>query len=330
MSRPRALVVLLAAALFLGPPSSDAEVYRWIDSHGVVTYSDHPPSPGDANQPPLTTEPEKPVAPVVAEPTGPVTVDDILELSGLKRQLAGLTSHMEEQFRPQQGQMNARDRATVAHIVSRAFAPERLYPLIKAEFSRQVDQAKLAAVAAWLRSPLGRKITALEVASSEPEGQRQLTAYVAGLQQNPPSADRVTLVQRMDWVSGDTDASVEILMAALRSLSRTVQSALPPGRRVKPGQIENQIEQARAQTVEPVRRAILVTMLFTYRSLADDEFREYLKFLGSDAGRWFNAVTKKSLIHAVRGASDRTAVELVRAVPLERWRAAEPGKATAQ
>ena len=48
-------------------------------------------------------------------------------------------------------------------------------------------------------------------------------------------------------------------------------------------------------------------------------------FASSDAGRWYHHAMHKAMISAVGRTVEQTAVELVRAVPVERWaRAAQP------
>jgi len=68
-------------------------------------------------------------------------------------------------------------------------------------------------------------------------------------------------------------------------------------------------------------------MLYTYQTLQDEELSEYVRFSGTDAGRWFSISMHKALVGAVGRAVEQTATELVRAVPLERWaRATTPAR----
>ena len=68
-----------------------------------------------------------------------------------------------------------------------------------------------------------------------------------------------------------------------------------------------------------------MSMLYTYQTLNDEELSQYVRFSGSEAGRWYNTAMRKSLVAALGKAVEQTAAELVRAVPLERWaRAAAP------
>lgn len=320
MIERRWLVLLVNASLLALPGSSASETYRWMDAHGTVTYADRPPQPAEvAARPPAPTVEARPAPPVEAARTGPATVEELLELSGLKAQLVGLASRLTGELRPAQGQMSPEDGAAVDRILRQAIRHEKLYALVRDELRRDLDRAKLETAVAWLRSPVARKITALEVEASQPGTDQRRAAYAAGLKADPPSPRRVELLQRLDWVSGTTEASADVAMTITRSVSRAVAAVSPPEQRLRPGQIENRVAELRARVSASLGQAQLVSMLFTYQSLADEELDAYLRFCSSDAGRWYNARMHKALVSAVDGVVGPTAAELVRAVPPARW-----------
>jgi len=125
----------------------------------------------------------------------------LLELSGLKAQLAGIASRLAGQLQPTQGQMSLKDQTAVDRILARAVSHDKIYALVRDELRRDVDRVRLEATVAWLRSPVARKIAALEVASSEPATEQKIGVYAAGLKANPPPAPRVELLQKLDWIS---------------------------------------------------------------------------------------------------------------------------------
>ena len=328
-------MVVMSVTLAVGQGASAAEVHRWVDARGTVNYTDRPPRPDEVTTLAPAAAPERETAAIApkAEParTGPATVDELLELSGVKAQLVGMTGRLAGEFRPRQGQMSQKDAAAVGRIVERTLRHEKIYTLIRDELRRHVDQPKLDTAVAWLRSPLGRKITALEVASSEAGAEQKVAAYAATLRGNPSPARRIELLQRLDWVSGSTEVSLDILVATARSTAKAMSAALPPDRRLRPGQIENQATEVRARAGTLIAQEGLAGMLYTYRSLEDDEIEQYVRFEASEAGRWYNVAVRRALVGAVGGVVERTAMELLRAVPPERWApTAGPGPARPQ
>jgi len=64
-------------------------------------------------------------------------------------------------------------------------------------------------------------------------------------------------------------------------------------------------------------------MLYVYAPLSDDELGQYVDFLASPPGRWYGRAAHAALLHVVREVADRTALDVVRAVPPQRWATAQ-------
>jgi hypothetical protein len=340
--------LVLAAMLVLAATTASAGMFRWVDEQGNVTYSDRPPQPRDSG----AAAPEaKPAAdlkvpeskasdlktaspktaegmrrdakatmpPLVAPRTGATKIDELLELSGARAQLVGLVARVAADLRPAPGQMNASDMTMIERVLVQSLRPDAVYGAVRDAFIPQVDRASLETTASWLRTPAGRKIIALEIASSQPAAEQKIVEYTAIVKSNPPPARRLELLQRLDWVTGANETSADLVAAIARGLSAAVSAAGPPEKRLRPGQIEERAEQVRARANETLREVRTMSMLYTYQSLNDDELLEYVRFSGTDAGRWYNTAMRKALIGAIGKAVEQTATELVRAVPLERW-----------
>jgi len=355
-----AAVMALLAAVALLPASSGAQTYRWIDDQGNVTYSNRPPQSREVGppapetkttpEPKTTAEPKiapesKPASPDTKTPDakapeldakatvptqpipkgGPTKLDELLELSGIRAQLAGLLNRVALDLRPPPGQMSAAEMATIDRILARSLQPDAVYGAVRDAFRPLVDRPNLETAAAWLRTPVARKIVALEIGSSEPSAEPKVAEYAATIKSSPPPARRLELVQRLDWVTGAHETSADLVAAIARSLSSAVSAAGPPESRLRPGQIEDRAAQVRARAHESLREVRTMSMLYTYQTLEDDELAEYVRFAGSDAGRWYNTALRRALVGSIGKAVEQAATELVRAVPLERWaRAAMP------
>ena len=342
MTNPVKACLVLGMALSLAPGTLDAEVYRWVDERGNVVYSDRRPQLEETRAPapetPPAQEPKAPetrpapapkehdakvFTPPVASPrTGPTKVDELLELSGARAQLVGLLRGIAGELRPAPGKMSAKDQAAVEKILTRALRHETVYGLVRDAFMPHVDRANLETTAAWLRSPLGRKIVALEIATSEPGAEQKVAEYGTALKANPPTAVRIELIQRLDWATAATEVSADLITAVARGVTTAVSAASPAEQRLRPGQIEDRVAQVRARVHKSLRDAHTTSTLYAYRDLTDDELGAYVLFSASDAGRWYNAAMRKALVSALGRTVEQTATEMVRAVPLERWAAA--------
>jgi hypothetical protein len=334
-------VLLLAAAALTAPEPAVAGVYKWVGADGTVTYSDRPqPVPAEPPAietpaaPATPTSPSTPGVPPAATGSAPAprpdpvprpgapaaaTADEVLELSGVKPQLAAAPVKLAPEFRPRRGRLNAEDATALEQILARHFDSARLYAQVRTEFRKRADARKLGEVAEWLRSPLGQKITELEVtAGLEKDAAHRMLAYAPGGRGGPP-ATRVALIERIDWVAGVTDGSLESMLAVARAMALAVNRALPPDERQTSAQIERQIQQLRGQARAKLAQATVMFMLYQYRSLGEDELQQYADFLASDAGRWYSATMSKAMNRTVALAAQRAAGDVIRAIPPQRW-----------
>jgi Domain of unknown function (DUF4124) len=319
MLRGSVSLLLVAGAVVSTPAPVGATVYRWIGPDGAVTYSDRP-QPVANDPPPAPSEPTRKPPTGERDPAkgGPTAADELLELSGVKPQLATAALKLGSEFKPRRSQLNPDDAAAFDQIMARNFAADKLYTTLRGEFRRRAEAKKVAEVIAWLSSPLGRKITELEVtAGLEPDAGRRATAFGAGRGGPPPA--RVALMERIDWVAGVTDGSLESILAVARAMSMALNAALPPDHRQTTDQMERQIQQLRARSRAQLAQSTIMFMLYEYRSLEDQELEQYAEFLATDAGRWYSATMSKALIRTVALTAQRTAKEMIRAIPPQRW-----------
>ena len=330
MKQHRTLLRTLVAVLLgtmLAPPSTTAAagMYKWTAADGTITYSDKPQSASETAAPEPTARPTgapaaTPAAPATREPAAriAVTADDVLEMSGVKPQLALAPVKIAAEFKPRRS-LNAEDAAALEQILARNFAADRLYDQIRSEFKRRVDGKKLPEVALWMRSPLGQKIIALEVAAGvEADATQRMIAFAPG-GRGGPSAARVALMERIDWTAGITDGALESTLAVARAMAMAINRALPPDERQTTAQIERQMQQLRGQSRAKLAQTTITYMLYQYHSLDDDELQQYADFLASDAGRWYTATMSKAMNRTVASAAQRAAAEVIRTIPPPRW-----------
>src|SRR5258705_1119111 len=234
-------------------------------------------------------------------------LDTLLERSGLKVQLESLAAGVRVQFLLGLARLSGEDRLTIDRIVSRRFSSAALYARIRLQFGPNVDTGKLAKALEWYDSPLGKRITGLELAS--------LMLEIPDFEKDRPSKRRLYLIRRLDAGGGASDTTVDVTMAIVRNLTRAFQPALPAVARLSPGQLEHELTQGRNLTLERIRRACLLNMLTAYRDLTDQELEQYVRFVESESGQWYMSMMNGTLLIAVDAAAEATATELAAAVP---------------
>jgi hypothetical protein len=237
-------------------------------------------------------------------------LDTLLERSGLRVQLESLSAGVRVQFLLGQGRLSSEDRLTIDRIVSQRFSAGALYARMRLEFERNLESARLTKALEWYDSPLGKRITGLELASLIPDGGGTLD-----LENDRPSPRRLDLLRRLDAGGGASDTTVDVTMSIVGSLTRAFQPALPAVARLSRSQLEHELTQVRNLTLERIRRACLLNMLSAYRDLTDGELEQYVRFVESEGGQWYMSVMNGTLLIAVDAAAEATATELAAAVP---------------
>jgi len=295
----RAIPLLVGLIALMASPLAEATTYRWVNDQGVVTYSDQPPQvrPGDGERDALIAE--------------------ALEISGTKKALDTIPAHIRAQYDARQTTLKAEDKTRVARILTNAFRPDVLYSAVRGAFRSNYDPQRLGFVLAQLRSPLFRRIAALELAASEPGAKQDLERFALGLQGDIPKPARVALVQRHEAAMRSAELQIEMAVVAFQAVSRSLEPVLSTAQRPTGRETDAAERKLRGQQ-DALTRAALVRWLYTYRSLSDEELATYVEFGESDPGRWFVTTQRQGLLDAMRVAMASAARQMASAFPPKR------------
>jgi len=295
----RAILCLVGLVALAMGSLAEAKTYRWVNDQGIVTYSDQPPQ----------------VRPVEGEREALIT--EALEISGTKHALETIPAHIRAQLDVRQTPIKPEEKARVVKILGDAFRPDVLYGAVRAAFKANYDPSRMGFVIGQLRTPLFRKVAALEVAASEPGAKQDLERFAIGLQGDVPKSARVALVQRYEASMRSAELQIEMGVVAFKAVSRSLEPVLPSEKRPTAREMDSAERTLRAKQDSLVRDA-LVRWLYTFRSLTDEELGEYVAFAETDAGRWFVTTQRKGLLDAMRTAMDAAARQMAAAFPVKR------------
>ena len=209
----RAIPLLLGLGVLTTGALAEAKTYRWVNDQGVVVYSDQPPQvrPGDKERDALIAE--------------------ALEISGTKKALETIPAQIRAQYDARQTPVRPEDKSRVIRILTDAFRPDVLYSAVRSAFRSNFDAQRMDVVMDKLRSPLFRRIAALELAASEPGARQDLERFAMGLQSDIPPPARVALVLRHEAVMRSADLQIEMAIIASQAVSRSLEPVLTPAQR---------------------------------------------------------------------------------------------------
>ena len=295
----RAVPLLVGLCVLATGAVAEAKTYRWVSDQGVVVYSDQPPQVrvGDKEHDALIAE--------------------ALEISGTRKALESIPAQIRAQYDARQSPIRPEDKARVIRILTDAFRPDVLYSAVRGAFRSNFDAERMDVVMEKLRSPLFRKIAAMELAATESGAQQDLERFAMGLQGDIPAPARVSLVQRQEAAMRSAELQIDMAVIAAKAVGRSLEALLSPAQRATGREMDAAERQLRSQQ-NALTRAALVRWLYTYRALTTEELTTYVEFNESDAGRWFSATQRKGLLDAMRAAMDTAARHMASAFPAKR------------
>ncbi len=235
------------------------------------------------------------------------SVDELIELSGLKQQIPRLPNQymtLVDQVLAgfdRSHPMPKNVRRDLRQSFADALASDNFESQIRSRLLDGLSQETTVATMNWLRSDLGKKITAAEVNVSSPERSVQLATFMLRLQLERPTPERLQLVRRIEEVTQGSEMATEAWETIIGAIARTIEA----GFRGKNPQRREKFDEFMASIRESMKgmfqQGQIFEALFTYQSMTDGELKQYAEFLETPAGR---DVTK-TINRAVQGvASD--------------------------
>lgn len=234
-------------------------------------------------------------------------IDAIIIKSGLQRQIEQLPEVVNASFDERLSQEPAikpEEAAKIKNVLSESYNPSAMLSSIKEDITKGLTDQDVEPILSWLSSPLGQKITQLEEKSSSGDAYRDMQAFAAGLENNPPDPARLSTIEKLDQAAHITEFSVRMKMDMVLIMTESMSSAA--GRNdFSREQLLTQLEANRPQIEDASRQEAMISGLYTYQSLTDDELKEYINFYTSEAGvKYADVVTQGLLVALQNGSKD--------------------------
>lgn len=233
--------------------------------------------------------------------------DKVLDMSGVKKQLAQIEAHAVNGYAQHKDRLPPGLYEKGETIISKAYSPDKLYQSARQYFFDNFNRERLSATKDFYESSLAQKITDLEVRASSPEALNELREFGNNLSSNPPSAARMDLLKKLDEVSGATALQLDTTIMTFQDMAKAIDPILPVEKRLKEGELLRLAQTMREQLTPVLDSAVSVYFLYAYKTLSDEELKQYIDFLLSDDGRWFVRITNEAFKFAMVSAGKETA-----------------------
>lgn len=191
--------------------------------------------------------------------------------------------------------------------IKSTITPKYINQVLRDDLKTRISEDSIDRLLAWYDSPQGKKIAALEIASSKTETYAKMKQVSDSLFADE---ERVGLARKINAISNGTDWAVNIEMqskiAMLSALAQIQHKNITPSL----VQLASQLEEQKIQMRPHVEKAILLWYLYTYQSLDEDEIKGYLNFLKTDDARKFNEAALDSLAFAITGVTENFLLDI--------------------
>jgi hypothetical protein len=232
-------------------------------------------------------------------------VDELIDRSGLKQQIPRLpTEYMAlvDQVLTGLDRRNPMPKSVRQELRQSfvdALSSDRFEPQIRSRLLDTLSQDTSIATVNWLRSDLGKKITAAEVNVGSPERSVQLATFMLRLQLERPTPERLQLVRRIQEITQGSEMATNAWEAIIGAFARALEGGLRGNKFQANEKLEQFMASIRGSMKGMFEQGQIFEALFTYQTVTDEELKQYAEFLETPAGR---EVTK-SINSAIQGVA---------------------------
>jgi hypothetical protein len=229
----------------------------------------------------------------------------LLDASGIAHTVRQLLPSMAMGIDDPGQKIPANVRVALREAVGQAFQPNPMIERVRTSMGASLTTRQLDDTLAWLDSPLGRRITALENESADPAVLPKLRAYARELEKRPLPQRRVELIREMDAATGASEVNVLTTEAGILAVALGMNAAQPAQQQMPAETLRQRVKATMPQLRQQLTGLVALGMSYTYRSLSDQEVESYLKFLKSPSGMAYSKAAVAGMTEAVMEANGR-------------------------
>lgn len=186
---------------------------------------------------------------------------------------------------------------TIGYVVSNSFRAADIEQKIVKNLERDLSGKQLEAVEGWYKTPVARKISAAEIAASDPAAWQMIQAKAAELNQKYKGTDRARMFERFDRAARATESAVDTTIAVQLGLTTAMAAFSPDSANYD--ELKRKIESQRSAIRGVVEQQVYDSYLHTYEKISTQEMGLYIDFLESGPGSAFSKTVTQSIQQAI-------------------------------
>jgi len=241
---------------------------------------------------------------------GSEPIDRLIERSGLAAQITNYQAAMQAGIDSAHAMRHEIGSANVEQLrraVAYAYSASSLRPVLRSELAKRLTQKEIAAALAWLDSPVGRKLTALEEAASTPEAQQRIARVVrAGALDVAPG--RAQTLHALIRATHAAEVGASLMIQSAIGIWEASGNSTPDFTAA----LRRELEARRSEIVAEMHQRSFGAFSVVYASASDAELAALLAFARSPAGAKYHSASasafQSTLVQAARKLGGTLAV----------------------
>ena len=223
--------------------------------------------------------------------------DQVLAKAGLYEMIASFPEQMNAQA-AQQSPFSTNPETTqkAINVLVSSFDEHQAKAYMLEYALKNTTSDELKQMHDWLSSALGARFIASEIETASVEGQSNLMRYAADLNSNPPSQQRIALIQEFEQKAMLTENVMDMMKTMMIGMANGINSVAPESERLSAEEAEAKMTEVIGNMIPLMEKMMWQQMLliahYSYRDYSEGEIREYISFLQGDVGQKYIGLSK--------------------------------------
>ncbi|MCX7040862.1 MAG: DUF2059 domain-containing protein [Spirochaetes bacterium] len=229
----------------------------------------------------------------------PQLVQTLLIKSGISKQMAQLPQVAQAslvQANQQSQKMSQEELVVVSSLVAEVFDTTVMIDSARDVIQANMSDGDILAVLTWLDSPLGTRLTKLEEEAASVSAYQEMQAMAEQLMTN---AGRVALMKRLDSAVRATESGIAFSLNSQSATVLALTAPMPMEQRPSVEDITRMVNKNQEQVLPYIEHQVVLSFLYTYRTITDAEVERYIVFAQSESGKKYHDVVIQGLHDAV-------------------------------
>jgi hypothetical protein len=234
-------------------------------------------------------------------------LDVLIQRSGLATQLSHFEAAMQRGIttaHAMQRTLASSDIDRLRKAVASAYSASSLRPVLRAELAKTLRREQIAAALAWLDSPTGRKLTALEEKASTPEAQQRIEAAA---RRGPPAVApaRARILHELITATRADEVGASLLIETAAGITEGAALFTPGDPSAAVAAMRSELEARRSEMLAEMHEQSFVAFALVYAPASDAELAALLAFARSPVGAQYHAASARAFERTLAQAARR-------------------------